>query len=175
MSNLKKSTIYFPDRAPVKTSVEVQLKATPTEVWNVLTDSPNWVNWFDGTTSCETTLEKDGGIGSTRRISVSGLVAEEEFIGWEPNKLWCFTVYNMKPFPICRRLVERVILDPILDENDGTKIVGTRVTYAVGFEPSWIIWLFQSILLYSMSSSWKKSLPNIDTYLSKLKQTKVAQ
>jgi hypothetical protein len=39
MPEVQKSTIYFPDRAPVQVSLEVKLKASPEQVWNVLIDN----------------------------------------------------------------------------------------------------------------------------------------
>jgi hypothetical protein len=97
MTQIKKSTIYFPDRAPIQVSVEVEFKSSPEDVWNVLIDSPGWCDWYEGVTSCETISMTPAGVGDTRKIVVGRAEFCEEFIAYEPMKCghFPFTRWNL--------------------------------------------------------------------------------
>jgi uncharacterized protein YndB with AHSA1/START domain len=164
MTPIKKSTIYFPDRAPIQVSVEVELKSSPQDVWNVLTDSPGWYDWYEGVTSCETTSTTPAGVGGTRKIVVGGAEFCEEFIAYEPMKVWGFSVYDMKPLVIATKMVERVVFEPIEQEDGST---GTRLKYAAGIEPTLITKILRPWIVYKMTGSWTRSLQGIDAYLEK--------
>lgn len=159
MYPLKKSTLSFPDRAPIKVRVDVKVKATPRQVWDVLMDQPGWVEWYHGMVSCVVTSppEKNGRVGFTRKVSVSGMVAEEEFIALVPEKIWAFSVFEMNS-PLGTKWVERIVLEP---ETDG----GTRIVWEAGIEPRLLGRLFKSLVVKSMEDAWRNSLEGIDAYL----------
>lgn len=161
MPTLSKATIDFPDSAPVRLAVEVELNSSPEAVWNLLIDNPGWVHWFNGVTLCEDTSPQTSGVGATRRIVVNGLQADEEIIAWEPMRRWGFTVVETSR-TFARRWVERVTLEPI-EQNGGN---GTRVRYETGLELLWLAKLFKPILIRGIRNSWHSSLSGIDAYLA---------
>eukprot|EP00526_Cylindrotheca_closterium_P023423 CAMPEP_0113614318 /NCGR_PEP_ID=MMETSP0017_2-20120614/7101_1 /TAXON_ID=2856 /ORGANISM="Cylindrotheca closterium" /LENGTH=163 /DNA_ID=CAMNT_0000523475 /DNA_START=43 /DNA_END=534 /DNA_ORIENTATION=+ /assembly_acc=CAM_ASM_000147 len=155
-TKVEKSTIYFPDRAPVQVSVKVELKASPEQVWKVLIDNPGWVKWYKGVSSCQTTSEKEG-FGSTRRIVVDGLQVDEEIIGFQENKLWALSVYQTdKPVASC--WVERLVLEKT-EEN------GTIINYDAGLELLFIPSLIQCYIVSGIKKSWTRNLAAIDDYI----------
>lgn len=160
MPKLTKAPIDFPDTAPVRVSVEVNLKSPPKAVWDLLTDNPSWVNWFPGVTLCEDTSQQTTGVGVTRRIMVNGLQADEEIIAWEPERLWGFTVFETNR-TFARRWVERVEITPTSGGSNG----GSHVRYSTGLELLTLAKLFRPILTRGIRKSWSGGLSNIDAYL----------
>ena len=53
MYPLKKSTIYYCDRAPTQVRVEVMLRSSKEDIYGVLVDTPSWTEWYFGMKSCE--------------------------------------------------------------------------------------------------------------------------
>ncbi len=157
--SLQKSTLSFPDRAPLKIQVEVRVKAAPNDVWDVLMDHPRWVDWYKGMTFCEDTSPpgKQGLVGSSRKVSVNGLEAQEEFIALIPHKIWAFSVFESSA-PLCQKWVERIVMEP-------TETGGTRILYQAGLEPRWLGKLLQQIIVQSTKDAWRRSLEGMDAYI----------
>lgn len=181
-AKVAKSTIYYPDRAPLRITVEVDLQASPQDVWDTVIDYEGWVQWFPGMTTCYESSASGAGknrkIGSTRHAEVGGLIAEEEIIAWDcdpdddtKSKMWAFTVYETNRPTIAHCWVERLILEPIFSEsNTGTDdrgmLVGTRVRYAAGIDLFWYArLLLQPLLMRSIRSSWEVGLKQIDSHI----------
>jgi hypothetical protein len=181
-AKVAKSTIYYPDRAPLRISVKVDLQASPQDVWDTVIDYEGWVQWFPGMTTCYESSASGAGktskIGSTRHAEVGGLIAEEEIIAWDcdpdddtKSKMWAFTVYETNRPAIAHCWVERLILEPIFSEsNTGTDdrgmLVGTRVRYAAGIDLFWYArLLLQPLLMRSIRSSWEVGLKQIDSHI----------
>lgn len=156
MPTLTKAPIDFADTAPVRVTVEVDLNSSATDVWNLITDNPSWVNWFQGVTLCENTSTQTGGVGATRRIMVNGLQADEEFIVWEPERCWGFTVLETNR-RFARRWVERIEITPVNS--------GCHVCYSTGMELLPLAKLFRPILTRTIRNAWDNGLGNIDRYL----------
>ena len=53
MYPLKKSTIYYCDRAPTQVRVEVMLRSSKEDIYGVLVDTPSWTEWYFGMKRCE--------------------------------------------------------------------------------------------------------------------------
>ena len=125
---------------------------------------PDWPNWFQGVSECEAieTGEEPFGVGSKRRIIVDGIEAEEEFIGWEANKLFAFTAYA-DSLPVFEKLVERLVLEPT--EEGGTKLI-----YDTGMEFRLLGKLFSWLLPKGFEKSWSKSLTGLDEYIENKKK-----
>ena len=107
MYPLKKSTIYYCDRAPTQVRVEVMLRSSKEDIYGVLVDTPSWTEWYFGMKSCENIVcstehvgNENGGSDTTtdtseassdtisvrkaavvgRKVEIGNLIAEEEFI-----------------------------------------------------------------------------------------------
>mmetsp|Transcript_4277 Transcript_4277/g.7860 ORF Transcript_4277/g.7860 Transcript_4277/m.7860 type:complete len:188 (+) Transcript_4277:75-638(+) len=172
-TKLNKSTLYYPDRAPAQVTVEADLQSSPGEVWEALVEYPSWKNWFPNVKACfETTPlpkipsnNKMYPLGSTRRIEISDLVADEEIIAFdEEQKVWAFTVFETNK-PLAKYWVERVVLEPLYGDSEGTILVGTRARYAVGIEFLWYTRFVQPIVLRTIRNDWKQAFSQLDQYL----------
>jgi len=159
MAKLIKAAVDFPDTAPVRIVVEASLKSSAASVWEMLIDNPGWVNWFNGVTLCENTSDPASGVGATRRIVVNGLLADEEFIAWEPQRLWAFTVLETSR-SFARRWVERVEIEPAGRGADS----GCRVRYSAGLELLLLAKLFRPVFTRSIRKSWEQGLAGIDDH-----------
>ena len=157
MPELYRAEIGFAKDARYCTTVSVDVRASPDRVWDVLVDHASWTAWFEGMSSCKSTSIPAHGIGSTRRVVVNGLRAEEEFIAWEAKKLWGFCVTSTN-VPVALRWVELVSIE--------SQSKGSRVTYSTGFDPT--IWTRLVIrpLLGRVRNAWERSLKRIDGHLS---------
>lgn len=128
MATLVTQDIHFAETALVRAEGTATVAATPAEIWAVLVDCERWPRWFFGVRSCEATSDPAGGVGSTRRVQLTGGARfEERFIAWEPGALWAFTAESMAP-PVFRSLVERVTITEVAPGR-------TSVTYRVAFDP----------------------------------------
>ena len=180
--SVKKSTIYYPDRSPTTVRVEVLLRSSPQDIYDVLLDTENWTKWYVGMKS-SIPLYAGGGSSSTiptgRRVVVGDLHATEEFISLQTNKVWGFTVYETN-LPFFQQLVERVVLEEIdYSEVDGAddddtkqqKKTMTKVLYKAGIEFTPILGrLVQPIITRAMYDSWLKSLSSLDDYIAERKK-----
>ena len=156
MPKLTKADLDFVNSAPVQMKVDVEVNASPQQVWDLLIDTPGWVNWFEGVRSCEVTSAAFDGLGSTRRININGLRADEEMIGWEPSRLFAFTVVATNMW-FARRWVEQVEIVP---REDG----GSLVQYATGLELLLLARPLRPIFERGIRQAWETSLPRIDAY-----------
>lgn len=84
---------YF-STAPYAFSATVVINATPEDVFDAFEDENSWPTWAMPIQSVEWTSPKPYGLGTTRRVAMSGgLVGDEVFISWDyPKKMaFCFT------------------------------------------------------------------------------------
>jgi hypothetical protein len=170
--------LYFPERAPdVKIHLDVRLRSSPEDIFSALVDYPKWTEWFPNVEECyEITslpnIKENNSkypVGSSRRITVNGLTCEEEIIALEVNKVWALTVSQTNR-PISRRWVERIVLEPTRDSDNGDDdgapvVVGTTVRYAVGIELLWYTKLLRPIISNNIRTSWTKGLHQLDEYI----------
>lgn len=134
-------------------SLEVKLKASPEQVWNVLIDNPGWAEWYSGVSSCQDTSPSTG-LGSTRRIVVNDLQVDEEIIGWEPNHLWALSVYETNK-PLSKCWIERLVLEPTGDN-------GTLIRYNAGLELVFFAKRIQCFVVSGIRKAWSENLARID-------------
>jgi hypothetical protein len=179
MPLVQKSTLYYPDRAPVQVQVDVELQATPDQILQKLMDCPSWTQWFPDVQSCfeSTPLPRVAEnnpsypLGSTRQISIGGIIFDEEIIAYDDDgdeKVWAFSVYETSQ-ALVRCMVERVVLEPVYDDKN--TVVGTSAHYAAGLELIWYLRPFlKPVLQRSMKKSWKQAFRQLDRYIEQ--QTK---
>ncbi len=115
-------------RAPVRVSAAREMRATPTEVFDVLCDHESWPEWFTAIHKVERLGDQHDGIGSRRRVHINRRFSvDEEFNVWDPGRAWGFTAFDSS-IGVFRSLNELVEIQAISDDR-------TRVTYTMGFEP----------------------------------------
>lgn len=144
----------FYDTAPWKIDVVRELAVSPVDAWRVIADNERWPEWFPGATSCTTTSEARGGIGSMRHLKGRGLDVVERFIVWEEPAVWGFTILEMKR-SFASRMAERAT---ITDIGGGR----TRVVYRLAIEPKpWARWM-RPLIAFGSDKTVGKGLENIE-------------
>jgi uncharacterized protein YndB with AHSA1/START domain len=118
---MKPQDLLFADTSPFRAEATLDSPASPDAVFAVLADHRNWPKWFGKPlTKVEPTSSPESGVGSTRTATLLGFITvKEEFIGWEPGRLFSFTGVGGRP-PGFSKLVERITIEP---QGDGSRIV----------------------------------------------------
>ncbi len=87
----RKVGLAFFDEAPFRFEASVEVEAPPERVFDIFEDARSWPAWVPLIKRVEWTSPKPFGVGTTRTVTmVGGLVADEEFIAWEPGKRMAF-------------------------------------------------------------------------------------
>lgn len=75
----------FIDNAPVIFRNSVELAITPEQLFDVLADAESWPRWANVISKVTWTSPEPRGVGTTRTVEMhGGIVANEEFLAWEP-------------------------------------------------------------------------------------------
>lgn len=114
------------DEATNRCEARIEVAATPERIWEVLADHESWPEWFTAIDTVEVTGAASG-IGAERRVTLPGMVIDEEFVAWEPGRRFAFTVVGMSK-PVFDTLNERVTIE---DLGNGR----CEVTYIQAFKP----------------------------------------
>jgi hypothetical protein len=105
---------------------------------------------------CTTTSQVPTGVGSTRTVKVGPLVADEQFIVWEPETAWAFCVSRTN-LPIAKRMLEQVELVP----NNSNE---TLVRYTGAFEPHPLSRLTFGLTKRQVRTMWTAGLAGLEKY-----------
>lgn len=124
---LRHEDLTFPGRAPIRVVQEVELTATPEEVWPLVADAAAWPGWFTGMTAAHYTTPEPHGVGSLRWVEVAGLKVSEQVLAFDVAACFAFTVIEADR-PGLRAMVEVVTL--------ASSATGTTVRYEQAVEPA---------------------------------------
>ena len=138
--------------APFQVEQAVEIAAPPEVVWPHIADHESWPQWFTDLDRVER-IGSGEGVGSGRRVTAKKLGLDEEFTGWEADRLFAFAVVR-SPFPVLARLAEEVRLEPTE--------AGTKLTYRQGVEGRRFVGGLMALL-------WKRAPDQISTALANLK------
>jgi uncharacterized protein YndB with AHSA1/START domain len=125
--------LAFVHEAPWRFESVVELAAPPERVFALFADGDSWPRWFPGMRHVEWTSPEPRGVGATRTVTL-GATFDEQFLAWDPGRRFAFR-FTAVSRPLLRAGVEDYRLEPLAGGR-------TRFTYAVGLEPSWLVWLF---------------------------------
>lgn len=114
------------DRAPVRASRSRRIGQPPAVVWAAIADHAGWPQWFPRLVGVEAGPIADA-VGGTRRVDVGAAQVEEEFLAWEPERRFAFTVTSSTRSGLVS-MNEDIRLTP---DGDGA----CTVTYTMGLEP----------------------------------------
>lgn len=114
------------DSAPVRASRSRRIAQPPAVVWTAIADHAGWTAWFPRLVSV-TPGEVADAVGGTRRVDLGAAAVEEEFLAWEPERHFAFTVTSSTK-PGLRSMVEDIRLTP-----DGDR--ACTVTYTMAIDP----------------------------------------
>jgi len=126
MTAIEPKTLDWAPSAPVQNKGRAHSSAAPDAVFAVLADQKAWPAWFPRIRKV-TVAPGPVGVGARRTVSLRGLTVDEEFIGWEPGRLFAFTGLNVRPHAFSA-LVEQCVLEPTADG-------GTDITWVQSLTP----------------------------------------
>ena len=114
------------DTAPVRASRSRRIAQPPAVVWAAIADHAAWTQWFPRMAAV-TPGEVADAVGGTRTVDLGAVAVEEEFLAWEPERHFAFTVVSSTR-PGLKSMVEDIRLT-----RDGD--TACTVTYTMGLEP----------------------------------------
>lgn len=126
MTPMTPRSLEWIDTAPVRVSRSRRIAQPPAVVWSAITDHAGWTEWFPRIVAV-TPGEVADAVGGTRTVDLGVAAVEEEFLAWEPEHNFAFTVTSSTK-PGLRSMVEDIRLTP-----DGGQ--ACTVTYTMGIEP----------------------------------------
>lgn len=112
----------FVESAPFVFSNSVSIPATPRVLFGILEEADAWPKWARVITRVEWTSPPPHGVGTTRTVHMlGGLVGEEEFLAWEPERHIAFR-FNACSTKAIKAFVETYDIAPT---NDGCRLTWT--------------------------------------------------
>lgn len=130
MTAIEPKTLDWAPAAPVQNKGRAHSSASPDGVWAVLTDQEAWPAWFPRIVKV-TVGPGPVGVGASRTVTLRGLTVDEQFIAWEPGRLFAFTGVAARPHAFAA-LVEQCVLEPTADG-------GTDITWVQSLTPGNVI------------------------------------
>ena len=110
--------------APVRFSNSVDIALTPDELFGVLARADTWPRWAKVITHVDYTSPEPHGVGTTRTVTMrGGLLADEEFLAWEPGRRLAFR-FNAASTSALEAFVEDYTIVPTAS--------GSALTWALG-------------------------------------------
>jgi uncharacterized protein YndB with AHSA1/START domain len=109
---LRNEDLSFVERAPVLVRAETSVPASPAAVWPAFADASVWPSWFTGMQDAHYTSPAPYGVGSTRRVRVMGLEADETILAFDLGERFAFRVDSTN-LPLLAALVEVVTLEAV--------------------------------------------------------------
>jgi uncharacterized protein YndB with AHSA1/START domain len=126
MKPITRQTLEWIPSAPVRITRTRRMAAPPERVWSAIADHESWSDWFPALTAVEE-LDPGEGVGGRRRVHIGRLSVEEEFLVWEPDTRFAFTVTHAD-----RRGIRSMVEDVRLTSVAGA---ATEVEYTQAVEP----------------------------------------
>ncbi|MFP5579660.1 MAG: SRPBCC family protein [Acidimicrobiia bacterium] len=114
------------DTAPVRAARSRRIAQPPAVVWAAIADHAGWTQWFPRLAAV-TPGEVADAVGGTRTVDLGVVAVEEEFLAWEPERHFAFTVVSSTKGGV-RSMVEDIRLT-----RDGDR--ACTVTYTMAVEP----------------------------------------
>jgi len=149
----------FFDHAPMRFHHEVDLDATPAEVFAIFDDETSWPKWFKAIHKAEWTSPAPHGAGSTRTVTMATATLFEHFYCWEQDRRCSFYLTGTS-MPLAHALAE----DYLLEETAPGK---TRFTYRVGIEPRLPVAAGGPLSHMYFDAMFKSACENLQTYVRK--------
>ena len=139
--------------APVRIEVAREMAVSAAVAFAVVADHEQWPDWFSQLKRVEVTGAPTG-VGGQRRVALSGVVVDEVFIAWEPDRLFAFTVTHATR-PMAKAMVEAVQVEPLGDDR-------CRVTYTQAIEPPGWMKPMLPVMRRAMRSMLTKALSGLE-------------
>jgi uncharacterized protein YndB with AHSA1/START domain len=146
---LKEQSAEWVPQAPIQVVATLDLSAPPERVFEVLSDTGGWANWYKGMRK----VRVDGpasGVGALRTVWVGATSVQERFLVWEPGQRMTFVITSMN-IPGVRSMVEDWVLTP------GSSAGTTRLTTTIAVEASGPLRAVPKLVHKMMASATKGS------------------
>ncbi len=130
MYECKVVDLSFLETAKNRFKAEVEIEATPEQIFESFEDAEDWTRWAPPIQKVEWTSPKPFGLGTTRTVSMSGdMVGDEVFIAWDyPKRMaFCFTACSK---PMTESFAEDYIVTPL--DNGKTRVQWTMAMNSKG-------------------------------------------
>lgn len=153
MPSLEPRTYDWLSAAPVRIEVSREMAVSAAAAFAVIADHERWPEWFSQLKRVEVTGAPTG-VGGQRRVALAGVVVDEVFIAWEPDRLFAFTVTHASR-PMAKSMAEAVQVEPLGPDR-------CRVTYTQAIEPPGWIKPVVPVMKRSMRSMLTKALAGLE-------------
>ena len=148
----------FLGSAPWRFETVVELRASPERVFALFEDGESWPRWFPGIRRVEWTTPDPKGVGTTRTVSLGLAAAHEYFLAWEPGRRFAFRFEGANR-PLFRAGVEDYVLEP--------SGAGTRFTYVVALEPTWLLWLLGPVARPMLAKTFRDGAAGLQAFTAR--------
>jgi uncharacterized protein YndB with AHSA1/START domain len=139
--------------APVRIEATREMAVSAAAAFAVVADHERWPEWFTQLKRVEVTGAPTG-VGGQRRVALAGVVVDEVFIAWEPDRLFAFTLTHASR-PMAKAMVEAVQVEPLGDDR-------CRVTYTQALEPHGWMKPMLPLMRRTMRSMLAKALSGLE-------------
>ena len=154
---LRSEDVSFVERAPLVVRAEVSVPASPEAVWPAFADATVWPSWFSGMQEAHYTSPAPYGVGSTRRVRVMSLEADETILAFDVGRRFAFRVDSAN-VPFLRALVEVITLEAVGG--------ATRVVYRQALELKPWLRLLAPLLRHQMGRGLRRGLDGLAPWLA---------
>lgn len=155
--NCRPVGIEFLDNAPVQFVNQVELAASPAQVFAIFEKAEAWPLWYKEIVKVEWHGPQPYGVGTTRTVKLTTVTVEEHFFVWEQNErlAFCFTAMSL---PLVHALVEEYRLTPLGEHR-------SQFTYKVGLELSFWLCLGGPLILKVYEKMFRQATTNLAEYI----------
>ena len=150
----------FLDTAPFCFFNQVELDATPAEVFAMFGDAEAWPQWFDEIRHVEWTSERPFGPGTTRIVTLNTMKVYEHFFRWEEGRRLTF-YFTGTGLPFARSFAE----DYLLEEKDGK----TVFSWKVAWKPNLLLWFAWPIGKWMLGRMFRRASQSLVKYVAEKK------
>ena len=161
---LRSEDVSFVERAPVVVRAEASVPASPEAVWPAFADASAWPSWFTGMQDAHYTSPAPYGVGSTRRVRVMSVEADETILAFDVGKCFAFRVDSAN-LPLASALVEIITLEAVGG--------ATRVVYRQALEPKAWMRLLAPLLRRGMERGLRRGLEGLAPWVAAQRSSSV--
>lgn len=155
--NCRPVGIEFLDNAPVQFVNQVELAASPAQVFEIFENAEAWPQWYKEIVNVEWHGLHPYGVGTTRTVKLTSVTVEEYFFVWEQNQRLAFYFTGMS-LPLAKALVEEYRLIPLSEHR-------SQFTYKVGLEPSFLLRLGGPFILKVYAKMFEQATADLAEYI----------
>ncbi len=155
---MRQEGLDFIERAPKKWTFEAEVAAQQEEVFDAISADPSTWKWFPGLSSGR--YEDDSrGVGTKRRVKMTGTTYEETMVAWDRPRRWAYRV-DACSVPLAAALVEDWVVE---QRGDDRSVV--RWTFAI--DPKTLFKVGQPAAPTVMGRLFRKAMANLSDELTR--------